>query len=126
MGASAAFRRRPETHRRCHSARSPAHLMEKVARCVDRLLATPVEAASDRGLFTPRSSSLMVSGNSFRDGPGLSRARSRSRTHMLSAPRRPPMRALMLLSVAALAAGGCTRPAVPDGRAALAQELAGR
>lgn len=36
------------------------------------------------------------------------------------------MRALILLSLAALATGSCTRPAEPDGRVALAQELAGR
>lgn len=36
------------------------------------------------------------------------------------------MRALMLLSLAAVAAASCTRPAEPDGRAALAEELAGR
>jgi hypothetical protein len=36
------------------------------------------------------------------------------------------MRALMLLSVTALAVAGCTRPAEPAGNAMLAQELAGR
>jgi hypothetical protein len=36
------------------------------------------------------------------------------------------MRALMLISVAAVAATGCTRPVAPNQNAAFAQELAGR
>jgi hypothetical protein len=36
------------------------------------------------------------------------------------------MRALMLISLAAVAASGCTRPVAPNQNAAFAQELAGR